>query len=326
MFTDKPMDQQADDIFEDDVNVEALAAGIEVADKEQWGEWRKKGAIGKCYCFATLLRKSSRKTQNFVRLTGKRIPVDNDTRWNSWEKMCSVFRDPKIKSAYKRWWQLYPDDAPRAIELSDEDFDTLDKFQKMLVVLKNATQFSEGNDATLNRVLPTLEYLLEHLEKAKDHPHWITRAKARVEAYWQIRYRAEAFVPLSSFSSTSSSGESDNVLIVHLESKRANRQPVDEYVKYLSSPALDKVGDIRKWWLERTQRDLYPNLSKMALDILSIPSSSAAAERVFSGAKITCADRRGRLSVESIERLECLKSWLGLEQWVVEDDINEVLI
>ena len=49
----------------------------------------------------------------------------------------------------------------------------------------------------------------------------------------------------------------------------------------------------------------------MALDILSIPAMSAEPERLFSGAKITITDRRNKLGIESIQAIECLKSWLG---------------
>ena len=49
----------------------------------------------------------------------------------------------------------------------------------------------------------------------------------------------------------------------------------------------------------------------MALDILSIPAMSVEPERLFSGAGITVTERRNRLGAESIEALECLKSWLG---------------
>jgi hypothetical protein len=66
----------------------------------------------------------------------------------------------------------------------------------------------------------------------------------------------------------------------------------------------------RAWWLEPTQQKTYPALSIMALDILSIPAMSAEPERLFSGAKITITDRRNRLGIESIQAVECLKSWL----------------
>ena len=53
----------------------------------------------------------------------------------------------------------------------------------------------------------------------------------------------------------------------------------------------------------------------MALDVLSIPSMSADPERLFSGAKITVSDRRNRLGIYTLEALECLKSWLGIESF-----------
>ena len=60
----------------------------------------------------------------------------------------------------------------------------------------------------------------------------------------------------------------------------------------------------------------------MAFDILSIPAMSADPERLFSGAKITITDRRNRLGIDTIEALECLKSWLGIIG-VVEDEIED---
>jgi hypothetical protein len=63
----------------------------------------------------------------------------------------------------------------------------------------------------------------------------------------------------------------------------------------------------------------FPNLSRMALDILSIPAMSAHPERLFSGAKITISDRRCRLGMPTIQALECLKSWLGLIEAEVDN-------
>ena len=60
----------------------------------------------------------------------------------------------------------------------------------------------------------------------------------------------------------------------------------------------------------------------MALDILSISAMSADPERLFSGAKITITDRRNQLGIDTIEALECLKSWLGIID-AVEDEIED---
>jgi hypothetical protein len=61
----------------------------------------------------------------------------------------------------------------------------------------------------------------------------------------------------------------------------------------------------------------------MALNILSIPAMSADPERLFSGAKITISDRRNRLGIYTIEALECLKSWLKIEAFEEEDNVNK---
>jgi hypothetical protein len=60
----------------------------------------------------------------------------------------------------------------------------------------------------------------------------------------------------------------------------------------------------------------------MALNILSIPAMSANLERIFSGAKITISNRRSKLSIATIQALECLKSWLGLVE-AVEDKLED---
>jgi hypothetical protein len=64
-----------------------------------------------------------------------------------------------------------------------------------------------------------------------------------------------------------------------------------------------------QWWLEPTQRTRFPALSKMAIDVLSIPAMSAEAERLFSSAKLDVTDQRNSLSIQTLEVLQCLKSW-----------------
>ena len=56
------------------------------------------------------------------------------------------------------------------------------------------------------------------------------------------------------------------------------------------------------------------------MDILSIPAIAAGPERLFLGAKISITDRRNRLGIQTIEALECLKSWLQLDgtEWAEE--------
>jgi hypothetical protein len=56
------------------------------------------------------------------------------------------------------------------------------------------------------------------------------------------------------------------------------------------------------------------------LDILSIPAMSAEPERLFSGTKITITDCRNRLGIETIEAIECFKSWFSKDSTVAFTD------
>jgi hAT family protein len=82
----------------------------------------------------------------------------------------------------------------------------------------------------------------------------------------------------------------------------------------LRLPAHYDFDDVRKWWLLLEQKRDYPNLSRMALDILSIPAMSASIERLFSSANITVSDRRNRLTPDTIEMIESLKSWQKIKE------------
>jgi hypothetical protein len=60
----------------------------------------------------------------------------------------------------------------------------------------------------------------------------------------------------------------------------------DEYEDYNSQESYDpgKKGALA-WWCQDTQRQRWPRLSYMAIDILSIPPMSDELERVFSAAR-----------------------------------------
>ena len=62
----------------------------------------------------------------------------------------------------------------------------------------------------------------------------------------------------------------------------------------------------------------------MAIDIFSIPAMSAVPERIFSGVKHVVTELRNRLHIESIELLECLKSWFknGI---FVDEELHELI-
>ena len=96
----------------------------------------------------------------------------------------------------------------------------------------------------------------------------------------------------------------------------------DEYTRYCESPPHHDFEDVRDQWLAAEQKAIYPNLSKMALNLLSIPIMSAEPERLFLSCKITITDRRNRLLVKVIEALECLRSQYKVEAFEL-DEVRE---
>ena len=84
----------------------------------------------------------------------------------------------------------------------------------------------------------------------------------------------------------------------------------DKYKDYNSQELYTprKAGAL-VWWCQDTQRQCWPRLSLMAIDILLIPPMSDEPERVFSGARRTVSWDRGQMEPETIEMRECLKHW-----------------
>lgn len=103
----------------------------------------------------------------------------------------------------------------------------------------------------------------------------------------------------------------------------------DEYESYANAAPEPLKESPLDWWTKVENRERYPCLSKMAIDILSAPPMSAEPERVFSGARRTISWERMRLESATIERKECLKSWIGSgitdDRFVVNDEVTGVL-
>jgi hypothetical protein len=63
------------------------------------------------------------------------------------------------------------------------------------------------------------------------------------------------------------------------------------------------------WWCEPHQRQRFPNLHRMAVDLLSIPAMSAEPERLFSECKRILTTDRHSMHADTLEAVEGLKSF-----------------
>ena len=91
----------------------------------------------------------------------------------------------------------------------------------------------------------------------------------------------------------------------------------DKYKRYYTANYTYKVN-LRTWQLKTTQQVNYPNLSKLALDILSIPAMSANPKRLFSSAKLLITNLRNKLGIDITKAFKCLKS-----QYKIKGQIGE---
>lgn len=333
-------------------------------------QWRQKGPLGKLHNIVVYIQRSTQRLANFRELSGGRNLVrDNSTRWNSSYSMINIAT--KLKTAINLFCHQYQENNDDL--LSEKDWQDLQKLQDFLLFFHDATLATEGRNATIDRVLPTMDFLLEQFETAKqtyaDDPfmspccnsgwakldkyytlterspvyiaalvlspqwkwdyinnnwpkEWHTTYRAQMLDFWTTEYKSTA-ITVPTQASNSATKVQNSFLKWH-QGKKGNIDQ-DEYSKYLLAPVIPEVTDPRTWWLEPTQRKTYPNLSIMALDILSIPAMSAEPERLFSGAKITITDRRNRLGIDSIEAIECLKSWLSKSSRVAfADDTMDI--
>lgn len=77
-----------------------------------------------------------------------------------------------------------------------------------------------------------------------------------------------------------------------------------------------------EWWHDR--RTLYPRLSRMALDYLSIPATSVDVERCFSRGRILLTHLRNRMTAQTTRALMCLNYW-SLAGLVQDRDVLKVV-
>ena len=127
-----------------------------------------------------------------------------------------------------------------------------------------------------------------------------------MKRFWEQSYKSVAIELATAIPTTE---KPQNEFEAWMQDSNIQMNSVDELELYSSQSVLPNVENPRSWWLDPLQQKLYPNLSKMAIDILSIPAMSAEPERLFSGAKLTITDQRNRMQPDTIEATQCLKSW-----------------
>jgi hypothetical protein len=87
---------------------------------------------------------------------------------------------------------------------------------------------------------------------------------------------------------------------------------LDEYERWKqcelrAEKGSDAANNPIKYWVE--QRNRYPQLSQLALDVLSIPASSCDCERMFSELGDLLQPRRRGISAKLLAAIQCVRRW-----------------
>jgi hypothetical protein len=151
--------------------------------------FRAMGALGKLHNIIVHSRSSAGRTKEFTSLAQRMIPLDNSTRWNSWFHMLSTSLmhegsiDKYVKSNFKTLEKDY---------LSPQDWRTLRTINAFLQPFHRATLVSQGDNATLDRQLFTMDILGKHMENSlaqnrtnKDMTSRIQQAIKKSEEYYR---------------------------------------------------------------------------------------------------------------------------------------------
>ena len=87
-----------------------------------------------------------------------------------------------------------------------------------------------------------------------------------------------------------------------------NNDPYDEVMEYFKNKVSYQEGeDVLSWWKKHSC--IYPQLSRLAPALLSIPASSASSERIFSETGRILEARRQQLSSESLDSLVFVRNF-----------------
>ncbi|CAF3817810.1 unnamed protein product [Rotaria magnacalcarata] len=264
----------------------------------------------------------------------KKLQLFSKTRWNSSYEMISSFIDvfPELNCVVT--------DKDRKSILARIDFDELLAFAKYLKHFVDVTELlSSENTPTIHLVLLFKHRLINLSKPNENDPESLQKFKKyfedQIPTYWElddVHYIAAILHPntkhlqKSQQTNASFDSEAESPQQISLLSNGSNDflsecydQPSaagvvainDEFKRYLqSNDTLIDNEDLLTFW--KRQKNLYPILYSIVCDILIIPASNTAVERLFSASGHAVTDTRTRLSAQKLDKLMFIKKNLSI--------------
>jgi hypothetical protein len=146
-------------------------------------------------------------------------------------------------------------------------------------------------------------------EQWKRNPAWVSNAVKAVRKIWSTDYKSYQ-LPDEQQEKEQELDEFDRWRQKVYSTASEVKDEFDRFI-YGSQVGIGQQTALQ-WWLEPTQRENFPLLCRMAIDIFCIPPMSTEAERIFSGARRQVRWDRSRMSAKMVEACECIKSWISV--------------
>ncbi|KPA35365.1 transposase [Fusarium langsethiae] len=148
-----------------------------------------------------------------------------------------------------------------------------------------------------------------------DHPGWLIRGKTAVQELWEeyrnLSVEQDALPEQPTIARKTTDLDDFMASIRKLSTQPAPSTSAmrDEYAEWVATtdPGDCLVDDPIQYWLLRRRQ--YPRLSRMAIDLFSVPAMSSEPERIFSLAGKMVTAQRGRLKADLIGAAQCISSW-----------------
>jgi hypothetical protein len=345
-----------DEVSEDDERGDEETKLAAASRKKKRRSWKDIGPLGKLHVIVAHMRASELRYDEFHSAAGRMIPMDNDTRWNSWYAMSEVacalegHVDTFVKNHRKEIGKY---------ALTPDDWDTLREINIFLKPFEKVTSRTQGDLDSIEKTLATMDILVKHFEKQKNkhtnniafqnaimmawhafdkyylltdevpayaaalllHPSrrkryidtnwkksWVNAVLPQLQSLWEKRYATIEGDAAETLSKQTHEPDEYDLLERDLDVVQPS---ADDWTSFIDAdPTEISTKTALEWWCQEQQRMRYPRLSRMAVDILSVPAMSAEAERVFSGARRQIPWSRANLGPNTIEQMECLKHWL----------------
>lgn len=197
-------------------------------------EWRRLGSLGKLHSINIWARASTERYNGFVRAIGRAIPLDNDTRWNSWFKEVEValLKRRELREWIDENWDELGDDT-----LSREDWQELEEIKEFLQPFVDCTLDTQGITATLDRTFESMEFIIKHFTDMKSKHGSNPRMLTRILASW---FKFDKYYKLSDDTAVYAAS-----ILLHPELRQVYLERSWEHQKEYIEPA---VRAVRKVW------------------------------------------------------------------------------